>query len=173
MAIIGILSLVGVLAYSSNTRTARDAKRKADLEILRSALEMYRSNDPNSQYPTTGSAWWGACSSYGSHVNDYIPGLAPDYIQQLPHDPRESKPGKGIPPCANPGWNCYLYKSNGINYKLLAHCTPENTWTENDPYYDPVRPCHAWQVSSSLIIRGSGGSVATCTGVASAASGPW
>ncbi|MFN4212442.1 MAG: type II secretion system protein [Microgenomates group bacterium] len=146
--IIGLLAAGGIVSYSQFSKQSRDAKRKADLEQIRAALEMYRSN--NSTYPTTGGAWWGACTNYGSHqdtgTNGYVPNLAPTYIQKLPHDPRENQ---SFSPCYSAASTCYLYISNGVDYKLLAHCGLESNISSNDPYYDPVRPSWALQVSSS------------------------
>src|SRR3990167_466676 len=155
IAIIGILSVMGVLAYSSNMRTARDGKRKADLEQLRAALEMYRSNDPLGEYPKQAdiTKWYSSESGDNgmviSSITDYIPGLiSGGYIQQLPRDPKGGASNNSI--CGGTWKRAYLYMSNGTNYKLLSHCAQEsNYWSTTDPYYDPVRPCWAWQVSSS------------------------
>ena len=51
IAIIGILAgtVIGVLNPSHFQAKSRDAKRKSDLEQIRSALEMYRSDEQN--YP--------------------------------------------------------------------------------------------------------------------------
>ena len=152
LTIIGIISAVGMVFYQSAMKKARDARRKADLEQIRSALEIYKANDINNNYPTT-SGWWGACSNFGSHADSgatgYVPNLAPQYMQKLPHDPKEGL--TTIPYCGGPGAStgaCYLYMSDGIDYKLLAHCTPEGTMSTTDPYFDPARPTWAWQVSS-------------------------
>ncbi|MCX6794108.1 MAG: prepilin-type N-terminal cleavage/methylation domain-containing protein [Candidatus Gottesmanbacteria bacterium] len=47
--IIAVLSVVGVASYTSINKRSRDAKRKSDLEQVRSALEMYRTD--NGYYP--------------------------------------------------------------------------------------------------------------------------
>lgn len=44
MGIIVLLTGVGVVNYSQTNRKARDAKRKADIESIRSALELYRTD---------------------------------------------------------------------------------------------------------------------------------
>ena len=56
VTIIAILTSIGVVSYSSVNKRSRDAKRKGDVEQLRSALEMYRAD--NSYYPNTGSGSW-------------------------------------------------------------------------------------------------------------------
>lgn len=76
--IIGLLAAGGMVSYSQLTKQSRDAKRKADLEQIRAALEMYRSN--NNQYaPYTGN-----CSSYTALTG------SPKYLQSMPSDPKSS-----------------------------------------------------------------------------------
>lgn len=67
VTIIGVLSAIGVVSYSSAQKKSRDGKRMSDLEAARSALEMYRSD--NDVYP--------------DDPND----LVPDYLGSLPEDP--------------------------------------------------------------------------------------
>lgn len=148
IAIIGILATLGLTSFTGAQQKARDTKRKGDLKAIQNAVEQYFTD--NGGYPDTGGAWWGVCSDFGSHadtgVNGYIPNLAPKYIQRLPHDPRENQAGL----CSATS-SCYLYKSNVVDYKLLANCTPETISTPNpsDPFYDPIRQTTAFQVSSS------------------------
>lgn len=55
---------------------------------------------------------------YGNNLgnpNDAIPGLVPTYMPTLPRDPFSSTPSS----------YCYLYTSNGVDYKLLAYGTVE------------------------------------------------
>jgi prepilin-type N-terminal cleavage/methylation domain-containing protein len=47
--IIVLLTAIGLVSFSVANRQARDAKRKADLEQVRAALEIYRSDNPS--YP--------------------------------------------------------------------------------------------------------------------------
>ena len=69
ITIIGILTTFGYLNYATSLEKSRDGKRKADLEQIRSALEMYRADE--TQYPLTGN----------------LSILDPDYIS-LPTDPK-------------------------------------------------------------------------------------
>lgn len=160
IGIVAMLSSIGFTTYTSVQEDARNSKRKSDMKELKIALEQYKFKNGN-RYPSTctsGAAtctssfnWRGNCASYDGtdeiYDDNYVPGLAPDYIPQLPHDPREDKvnPTTG---CAA-GSSCYLYRSNGTDYKLLAHCTPEDTWTSAEPLYDPSRTTWAWQIHSS------------------------
>lgn len=53
--IIAVMTAVGMVSYSSVNKRSRDVKRRADLEQIRSALEMYRSD--NGQYPNIGGGF--------------------------------------------------------------------------------------------------------------------
>lgn len=76
--IIGLLAAGASISYSTLNKQSRDAKRKADLEQIRSALEMYRSN--NNNYPTTIT------------INCFTSGGITDgtntYLQTIPKDPK-------------------------------------------------------------------------------------
>ncbi len=81
-----VIAIIGVLAATSvalinplqQFKKARDTKRKADLQQIRSALELYRSD--NGAYPVTD---W--VNSQGG--TSWIPGLAPTYVKTMPKDP--------------------------------------------------------------------------------------
>jgi hypothetical protein len=102
---------------------------------MRTALELY-SQDHNGNYPTNldssgteTTAYVGTsanCSGFtGSAV--VANGLAPSYISKIPEDPKPS------------GANCYMYASDGVDYKFLIFETVEfNTQTPRQhPYADP------------------------------------
>ena len=161
ISIIGLLSTVAVVATKSSGINARNTQRKANLIQVSKALELYYAQ--NGGYPSTGGTanWHGACASYGSYPDAYvdathdawIPGLTPTYMAKLPHDPNTDKgnPNTASGPNCNlyPGWDCYQYTSNGTDYKLMAHCIPEGTWSSSDPFYDPARSSWAWQVTDN------------------------
>lgn len=77
VTIIGVLMGVGFVSYSSVNKSSRDARRKADLEQIRAALEMYRS-DVGTYPVNTGPS----CS-----VAAFRTALAP-YLPTMPTDPR-------------------------------------------------------------------------------------
>lgn len=66
IAIVAILSGIGLGSFGMVQKTSRDGKRKADLEAIRSALEIYKSDTGG--YPATTGP------------------LAPSYIASLPPD---------------------------------------------------------------------------------------
>lgn len=134
IAIIGFLAVIVMVALNSARTKARDTKRRGDLKQVAKALEMYYDAQPTGGYPSTAAGWWGNCSGYGSHgvsgANGWVPNLAPTYISALPLDPKPI--GSDY---------CYLYKSNGTDYKLLAHQTTESVCPvpASDPMYDAAR----------------------------------
>lgn len=74
--IIVLLASAASVAYSQFSKQSRDARRKADLEQVRAALEIYRSNE--STYPV-GTGW--------ATLNVLTSGTI--YIQSLPDDPKD------------------------------------------------------------------------------------
>ena len=76
--IIALLAAGAAVSYSQINKQSRDAKRKADLEQIRAALEMYRSN--NNVYPTITIN----CSSSGG-ITD-ANGIT--YLSSIPKDPK-------------------------------------------------------------------------------------
>lgn len=133
IAVIGILASVVLASLNSARAKAHDAKRKADLVQIRSALELYYSD--NGAYPVT-SGYRSNCPGYGGFdvtgANGYIPNLAPTYIPTLPLDPKPINP-----------YGCYLYTSDGTDYKVLVHGTIESISCPPTPqsfgFYEPTR----------------------------------
>lgn len=74
ISLMAIVSTVGLASYTKSLSSRADARRKADLEQIKGALEMYRSNSTNSSYPTA------------------LPTLAatPKYLT-VPVDPRDGR----------------------------------------------------------------------------------
>jgi prepilin-type N-terminal cleavage/methylation domain-containing protein len=85
IAIIGLLVSIGAFAARQAQTSGRDARRKADLETIRSGLEIFRSDCQN--YPST-------LPSPGARlVGDGTPAAAcpasQTYIEKVPGDPQE------------------------------------------------------------------------------------
>jgi len=146
--IMGILLTITVTSAQSARARARDTERKDTLKRLQVYLELYK--DKNGNYPPTGAGqWFTSEPNNNTAVNynggDWIPYLAPSYIGALPRDPLGG-PSKIIPTCD--GWlSSYLYRSDtGADYTILAHCSPETTILDSDPFYDSVRYNHAFKV---------------------------
>src|SRR3989344_3807862 len=74
--IIAILTAIGIVSYASVNKRSRDVKRKSDLEQLRSALEMYRSDA--TAYPSAGSGSVVPASDLSALVPTYLPAIPDD-----------------------------------------------------------------------------------------------
>lgn len=70
MTIIAVLVGLALVSFQGTRKTARDGKRKADLEQIRSALEMYRADNPTIGYPSGGL---GDLSGYITIPSDPLP----------------------------------------------------------------------------------------------------
>lgn len=109
--IIGILTAIAVLNYTSAQRKARDAKRKTDLENIRGALEMRRVDCGS--YKTTDLPW-------GSSWSETCNGDTYTYMQLVPQDPKNS----------SAGYKYYYHASaDGITYELCAYLESGGTDT--------------------------------------------
>lgn len=146
IAIIAVLSSIVMVNVGNARAKARDARRKSEMRGLQKALVMYYA--ANGSFPSTGGNYYS--SEPGDQVSDnggnYIPGLTPTYMSGLPRDPRGGT--SQIQPTCGSWKAAYLYRSDGINYKLLSHCAPESIPSAGQPFYDPVRPTWAWMVCS-------------------------
>ncbi|HUW21037.1 MAG TPA: prepilin-type N-terminal cleavage/methylation domain-containing protein [Candidatus Bathyarchaeia archaeon] len=81
ISIIGILMAFALTAYQGARKSARDGKRKTDLESIRSALEMYRAD--NDEYPLRIdelSGW------EISNDGDWLENLLTSYLSNKPLD---------------------------------------------------------------------------------------
>lgn len=148
IGIIGILAGVLVILVNPVTQIAKahDLERKNTLKQLQGALEQYFAD--NNSYPDTASAWFSSESgdTESDNSGDWIPGLSPKYMTQLPEDPRGGD--SELVGCEN-NKRAYWYKSNGEEYVILAHCSIEIASELNDPssaLYDPQRPSTSLRV---------------------------
>ena len=148
LAVVGILATIGVVNASQGRQRARDNERKIALEQIRVALELYK-DQHSGQYPCSGTcsspSWYSSEPGDSTEYNsNWIPGLAPTYIGALPRDP--------LGGASSYSGNCstrkraYRYRSDGVEYVLLAHCSPERTILSSDPYYDTTRIAYAYKV---------------------------
>lgn len=139
ISIIALLSAVVLSSLNSARAKGRDALRITNLREVQKALSLYYST--NGSYPTTNGAWRGSdAGCYGGYGNNSIPGLVPTFIAKLPTESEISN----IP-------NCFLYRSDGIDYKYLAHQTMESCTPGSCLLQDPSRMS---QPSSSVYSDG-------------------
>jgi prepilin-type N-terminal cleavage/methylation domain-containing protein len=103
--IMAVLAAVGLVSYQSAARNGRNGKRKADLETVRSALVLYRTD--TGAYPTgngTNSAFNSAVTTLDN--NDYL-------STGTVSDPKNVSP------------YVYTYESDGVTFTLCANLEPE------------------------------------------------
>ena len=107
--------------------------RLQHLTSIREALEKYY--EAEKSYPCS-KAWDGIQSDWGRSTADWIPGLVPRFLPELPRDPR---------PGSDPTQQ-YLYRSDGTNFKLIAHAPDDfiSVTTEHPDFADPTRPGWAY-----------------------------
>ena len=107
IAVIGLLSSIVLASLNTARERARDTYRTSSLVQLRSAIETYYSIYGVYPQSCNGSGNWGG-DAYGTPCpTDYINGLAPTYISELPRRPGTS--------------GSFIYRSNstGSDYKLI------------------------------------------------------
>lgn len=139
IAIIGLLSSVILASLSTARQKSRDARRLADLNQIALALELYY--DTNRAYPITSPfGWRSECAAWGGYAaNDVVPGLVPNYMPSFPSDPAMSASGN---------LNCYLYISDGTDYKLLDYNIGDANPGAHPTLADPMRNIgQSWSVN--------------------------
>lgn len=124
IAIIGILSSVVLASLSSARTKSRDARRMADLNQIRTAVELYHSD--HGHYPIMATSWTSFdATSYKNNAitNPTATNLAAALAPYLPS-------GVGDPQRGTAGDAGYLYRSesttSGASYCILIYRTPEN-----------------------------------------------
>jgi len=147
IAVIGIISTIGISSFTNYLKLARDAVRKNDLLQIKKYLSSYYAL--YGSYPNTGNSWRGTCTAHGSFLdngsNAYIPNISPTFVDKIPTDPNNNSCSTLAPNGASSDC-CYFYRSNGTHYKLLIHKTLEGPYpTSGQPFFDPNRA--TWAIS--------------------------
>lgn len=143
IAILAVLTSIGMVVYSKAQSSARDAKRKQDLRAVATALEIYYQS--NGRYPCTGvsgidysgstPSFWidddantgnAVCASPDKPLNN-------SYINQMPSDPK-SNPGSD-PRTANTYG--YAYYSGGGSGSCSLGGRTFALWTRLENSGDP------------------------------------
>jgi len=142
ISIISLLTAVGYVNFSESREISRDADRRADLRNLQTAIELYKNENgrypegcrgPNQWSGQTGTTY--ACAS----GNQYIVGLAPEYIPVLPVDPKKIE-------VANSGY-MYTVNPEGTVYKIMVKNTVES---EVVTYEHEFKSCQVTNNSSGM-----------------------
>lgn len=91
IALIGVLSTIAIMSFAGTRVKARDAKRKADLHQVQTALGVFY--DSRGTYPTSTSVWnatspdYGAASTTGSADYSALASYIANNLAILPMDP--------------------------------------------------------------------------------------
>lgn len=141
IALIGVLAGLMIVAFQGTRRSSRDGKRKADLEQIRSALEMYKA-DKGSYPACTNWSFDGICLgnvvSWGHNLGlscDCLPlklagiGAASGtavYLNPLPVDPIQFDYGDARN-------RAYYYDGSANSYSLYAKLEDTNDPSINCP----------------------------------------
>lgn len=113
VTIIAILSAVGMANFQTAAQKARDSRRQSEIEQIRSAVELYRSDEGS--YPANG-----LLEECGKDVSLENAG-GNVYLQEIPCDPKDGNP--------------YLYNATGLTYVIHASFeTKGNDCTDLDDY---------------------------------------
>lgn len=117
--IIGLLAAIVVVNVNQGRMKTRDAKRVADVNTIRDAVEMYADANKG-KYPALGA--WAVCptpttinstqAGWSTFAGASGTGLVPTYIANFPVDPVNTASG-----------GAYYYQScrEGANYKVYAN----------------------------------------------------
>lgn len=129
IAIIGLVSTLAIVGLNNARIKSRMTKRAADLRQIRTALELYY--EDFGSYPDTGGSLRSECNSWGGYASsEVIPGLEPNYIGKFPTDPAMDKTNSR---------SCYMYRSNGTDYKVLDHQLADGNYQNRPELIDPRR----------------------------------
>jgi general secretion pathway protein G len=147
IAIIGLLSSVIFASLGTARAKSRDARRVQDLRNIQKALELYYTH--NGKYPSTGGtgSWRTQCANFGGYAQDLVvydptltSGIVPQFMSVLPADPSMNAAASS---------HCYMYTSNGTDFKLVDFNIPTANVASQPVFVDPRRNLGAaWDVST-------------------------
>lgn len=113
IVVIAILAAISIVAYTGIQERARFSAMRSELASINKAIQLYYAE--NGSYPitppdtATGSCSGSWCGFYQATGDNFIPGLSPTYISNIPQMPSDGSRN-----------NTYVYRSpNGADYKLI------------------------------------------------------
>jgi len=93
IVVIAILAAISIVAYNGVQQRGRDSQRKADLQAISKAVELFYVD--NGRYPMGGTSW---CTQISNTANGYKSGfqgaIAP-YLAKISYDPKFEGTSKG------------------------------------------------------------------------------
>ena len=109
ITIAATLLVAGIVSYQSIQKRARDAKRKSDIEQVRSALEMYKAD--NGYYP---EIYGGGVSTFTNIAALSTTLVDTGYLSSIPQDPKYNAVSYDYP--------YQVQMQNAINGLYHAYC---------------------------------------------------
>lgn len=103
ISLIGVLATIGINGFQAISRGGRDALRKTELEKIRSAAEVYKSET----------------NAYPAEVSTCRADLSDSYIKPYPADPRA------------PAFAYCYQRLTTLTYQVCAHLENGDTTTDN------------------------------------------
>lgn len=111
MGIIGVLASVSLFALAGSRESARDSRRKADLEAIRSAVEIYKADCGRYPWGNPGGGGIDFQGIYGDELTGNEGACSPsntnNYMRKVPKDPSTG--------------NIYRYWSDYATHEICAH----------------------------------------------------
>ncbi len=154
IAVISILATVIIFNTSDASMEARNADRQANLQLVKSALELHKLKYDRYPAGCNGPDVWSGqvgtsheCPS-GAGQYEYIIGLAPEFIPTLPQDPKLNGTDSGY---------VYVTNTEGSVFKFMAKNTVE--------YSDPANRVQRGHPFQSCDVNTFGGSLAAACNV--------
>lgn len=123
ISIIAALVTISAVSYTTVNKRTRDAKRKSDVEQLRNALQMYRSE--NNSFPSIGGGNF-------TNASNLSTALVSTYIAVIPADPKTAQTYR----YAATGFTNGVYYSYCLSAQLESEdpadtCTPDSVNSHN------------------------------------------
>ena len=95
ISIVAILATIGMMMFSSAQGTARDAKRKGDIEDIKKAMYLYKASSgsfciPSVACTASSNAYYPISAFYSGYAAGGIPAILSPYLKALPTDPQQA-----------------------------------------------------------------------------------
>ena len=132
LSVIALLVGTVVVSFGDSGQQGRDLERQSDLRAVAMALESYKRREGSyPSQPSCGSGGWATEEACG---DGYINDLWPQYIDELPQDPRRGDA------------DGYSYRTNGDGsvFKLMARGTVESETVTSDHSLAPCDMSADW-----------------------------
>lgn len=112
ISIVGLLLTAGLVSYRTVSQRSRDAKRKSDIEQIRSALEFFRSENGFYPAPAVNASVFGDAENLDTDA--VATDLVPKYISTIPKDPRDDE--------VNPAYQYRFEATDLIGSNYYGYC---------------------------------------------------